>query len=156
MDGVRSQNGPEPRWLTQTRDGGGHVSLEQRGDCLPACIASILGLSITAIANTHGKGWWDRLQAECAKHFYTLAVIDLRLQPPPTYWIASVPSLNLPVEPDGRPALHCVVARGDELVHDPSKHRRYDERAWAEVWNDEKIEEGWVLVPLDPALLVVR
>lgn len=138
------------RWHKQTKSGGGALPPEERGDCVPACISSILGLPITAIANTHGEDWWERLQAECAQHGYSLAVIDINLQWPAGYWIASVPSLNLPPDPDGRQALHCVVARGDTLVHDPSLGILYDDVAW----EDQQVVEGWVLVPLDPALCV--
>src|SRR3954471_21631878 len=60
------------RWLKQTKRGGGAVPPEERGDCVPASIASILGKPITAIRNTHGEGWWDRLQDECAKHGFAL------------------------------------------------------------------------------------
>lgn len=126
---------------------------EERGDCVPACIASILGLPLNAIANTHGEGWWDRLQEEVAKHGYCLAQLDVQLEPPPGYWIAAVPSLNLPADPDGKEAWHSVIARGYDLIHDPGLGKRYDKRRWATLWTDGKIAEGWVLVPLDPVEL---
>jgi hypothetical protein len=140
------------RWLSQTKAGGGHLPPEERGDCVPACVASILGLPITAIANCHGEAWFDRLDAECAKHGYCLAVLDVKLEPPSCYWIATLPSLNLPADPDGKPAWHSVVARGYDLVHDPSLARRYDAEAWALAWERDKIAEGWVLVPRDPVI----
>lgn len=139
------------RWQMQTLRGGGHVPPEARGDCVPACIASILGLPISAIANTHGEGWWDRLQAEVARHGYCLVLLDMRFEPPPGLWIASLPSLNLPADPDGREAWHSVVARGYELVHDPSLGERYTAESWAEAWNRGTVGEGWALAPLDPA-----
>lgn len=144
---------PETRWLMQTKIGGGHAPIEERGDCVPACIASILGKPIAAIANCHGVGWWDRLQTECGKHGYCLAQLDLDLEPPPGYWIATVPSLNLPPEPNGRQAFHVVVARWFEFIHDPSIGKRYDDASWDEAWNNEQIIEGWVLVPVDPVEL---
>jgi hypothetical protein len=140
------------RWLKQTKRGGGAVPPEERGDCVPACIASILGKPITAIANSHGEGWWDRLQDECAKHGFALVHIDMDLEPPPAYWIASLPSLNLPPDPNGKIALHSIVCRGGELVHDPALGEQYDHAKWVEAWNAEKVECGWVLVPLDPAV----
>lgn len=80
------------RWLTQTKVGGGHVPPEDRGDCVPACIASILGLPITAIVNCHGADWWDRLNAECGRHGYCIA-----------QWWALVPlDPAAPIRPDGR------------------------------------------------------
>ncbi len=141
----------EPRWHMQTKTGGGHVPPEERGDCVPACITSILGLPLAAIANTHGDNWWDRLNAECAKHGYCLGVLDMKLAPPDGLWIASLPSLNLPADPDGRQAWHSVVARGYDLVHDPSLAKRYDDALWTVAWNEDEIAEGWALVPLDPA-----
>ena len=124
---------------------------EERGDCVPACIASILGLPIDAIDNTHGEGWWDRLQAEVGRYGYCIAVLDIKLEPPPGYWIASLPSLNLPPEPDGRQPWHSVVARGYELIHDPCLGRQYDAETWTQAWEADKLAEGWVLAPLDPA-----
>lgn len=67
------------------------------------------------------------------------------------YWIATVPSLNLVPDPDGRSAEHCVVARGYTLVHDPSPGETYDAEKWAAAWNNDQLTAGWVLVPLDPA-----
>ena len=139
------------RWHMQTKTGGGAVPPEERGDCVPACITSILGLPLTAI--THGEDWWERLNAECAKHGYCMGQLDMQLAPPDGYWLAQVPSLNLPTEPDGQIAYHCVVARGDELIHDPSLGKRYDDALWTEAWSDGRIAEGWVLIPLDPAAL---
>lgn len=144
---------PVSRWLTQTKRGGGHVPPEERGDCVPACIASILGLPLDAIANTHGDAWWDRLNAEVAKHGYCLAQLDMAMAPPDGYWMPQVPSLNLPAEPDGGIAYHCLVARGYELVHDPSLGKRYDDATWTAAWNEDRIAEGWALVPLDPVAL---
>lgn len=139
------------RWHTQTILGGGNLPPEKRGDCVRACITSILGLPIDAIENIHGDEWWDRLQAEVARHGYTLAILDVEMDPPNCYWIASLPSLNLPPKPDGSQTLHCVVARGYELVHDPSIVKPgYTPETWVEAWNAYKIEEGWALVPLDP------
>ncbi len=147
---LRTQSG-ETRWLKQTKLGGGHAPPEERGDCVPACIASILGKPIDAIANTHGENWWDRLQDEVGTHGYCIATIDLKLEPPPGYWIASLPSLNLPAEPDGKQPWHCIVCRGYDFVHDPSLGECYDAASWAEAWNADKVAEGWVLLPLDPA-----
>lgn len=151
--GLRPAGGKrsEARWLTQTKVGGGHTTApEDRGDCVPACIASILGLPIDAIANCHGEDWWERLNAECARHGYCIAVLDMKLAPPDGYWIASLPSLNLPVEPDGKQPWHCVVARGYALVHDPSMRRRYDDADWCRAFDADEVAEGWVLAPLDP------
>jgi hypothetical protein len=31
-----------------------------------------------------------------------------------------------------------------------SNRERYDDAKWAEVWNEDKVAEGWALIPLDP------
>lgn len=138
------------RWHTQSILGGGDVPPDERGDCVRACITSILGLPLDAIENVHGENWWDRLNAEVAKHGYTLVIVWLDFAPPAGYWIASVPSLSLGPEPDGSQALHAVVCRGYELVHDPAMKRRYTDGEWVQAWNDGKVAEGWALMPLDP------
>lgn len=144
------------RWLRQTKSGGGNDPAAERGDCVPACIASILGLPITAIANCHGEGWWDRLNAEVGRYGFCLVQVDPTMVPRLGLWIASLPSLNLPPEPDGRVALHCVVARGFDLVHDPALLTRYDATSWDDAWEAGAFAEAWVLVPLDPAVLAGR
>lgn len=152
MRSTPSQSGTaQLRWHKQTILGGGDVPPDERGDCVRACITSILGLPIDAVPNIHGEGWWDRLQEAVGKLGYAVALLDVRFEPPPVYWIASVPSLNLGPEPDGQEALHSVVCRGYELVHEPGiGGRLYDGASWTKVWNDDKVAEGWVLVPLDP------
>jgi hypothetical protein len=142
----------DERWHRQTKAGGREVEPAERGDCVACTITSILGLPLTAIANCHGEGWWDRLQDECAKHGYMLAQLDLKLEPPPGYWIATLPSLNLGPEPDGREAWHSVVAEYDRLVFDPSLGKRYTPATFS----FDAVVEGWILAPLDPASALAR
>lgn len=40
---------------------------------------------------------------------------------------------------------------GDEFVHDPALAERYDPELWDAAWKDNRVAEGWVLTPLDPA-----
>lgn len=140
------------RWHQQTKKGGGAAPPEERGDCVPVCMEGILGLPPATLPNIHGEGWWERLQASLAVHGYGVQMMEIRWDPADVFWIASVPSLNLPPEPDGKPALHCIVVKGREFVHDPALGERYDAAKWAQAWNEDKVAEGWVLVPLDPAL----
>jgi len=152
VNGPEASNAATNRWHEQTLRGGGDVPPEERGDCVRACITSILGLPIDAIENTHGEGWWDRLRVQVNYHGYDLAIIDTRWEPPmEAYWIATLPSLNLGPDPDGKPADHCVVARGYTLIHDPSLGEKYDADRWAEAWNANQVTDGWVLTPIDPA-----
>lgn len=131
------------RWHTQTILGGNDVPLEQRGDCIRACITSLLGLPIDAVENVQGADWWGRWQEFVGEHGFALAIVYPQAEPPKSLWIAVVPSLSLD-------ANHSVVARGYNLVHDPGMKRRYTEDEFAALWRDGKIREGWVLVPLDP------
>lgn len=142
------------RWLSQTKTGNGHAPPEERGDCFAACIASILGLPLDALPNAHGEGWFHRMDDAVAGFGYSIAVLDDRYKPPRSLWIATVPSLNLPSEPDGSVTLHCVVARGSEFVHDPSVGERYDADSFEAVIDEEWEESGgFALVPIDPVAL---
>lgn len=135
----------------QTLSGGADAPIEGRGDCVRACITSILGLPINAIENCHGENWWSLLRGELCKFGYDIANLDLNWEPPlDAFWIASVPSLNLGPEPDGKLSMHCVVARGYTLIHDPALGDKYNYEIWSEAWNNKKIS-GWVLIPLNPA-----
>lgn len=137
----------------QTKRGGPDHPVEERGDCVPACIASVLGVPLAEIANCHGEGWWERLNAECGKHGYCIAILDMKLWPPDGYWIASLPSLNLGPSAEGKTSYHCVVAKGFELIHDPSIGKRYSNEQWAAAWEAGTVVEGWALMPVDPVEL---
>jgi hypothetical protein len=140
------------RWHTQTIVGGGNVPPEERGDCVRACLTSMLGVPIESMENCHGEGWWDRLRTQVFLHGYDLAVFSPQYEPPmEAYWMATLPSLNLGPEPDGSPAEHCVVARGYTLIHDPSQGERYDQDGFVKAFEDGAISGGWVLVPNDPS-----
>lgn len=143
----------DERWLIQSKVGGGHVPPEERGDCVAACMASVLGVPLHEVDNCHGEGWWDRLHDSLARHGYCAVIIDSQWEPPRGLWIASLPSLNLGPEPSGKTALHTIVCRYYDFVHDPSLGERYDEAKWREAWNADEVVEGWVLVPLDAATL---
>jgi hypothetical protein len=141
------------RWHTQTLVGGGHVAPEERGDCVRACVTSILGLPIDSIANVVAfEDWWGLLRLEVNRFGFEVAYVDVAFEPPMGYWIATVPSLNLPPEPDGERAMHCVVARGYELIHDPACGKRYDAESWVAAWNAGEVVAGKVLYPIDPAM----
>jgi hypothetical protein len=136
----------EARWHTQSVLGGNDVPPEQRGDCVRACITSILGLPLDAAENVQGDDWWTRWNDFVGEHGFELLVIYPKhmIAPPRGLWICVVPSLVL----DGN---HCVVARGSELLHDPGMKRRYTTAEWEALWQDDRVLEGWLLAPLDPA-----
>jgi hypothetical protein len=133
--------------VTQTKTGGSSASPEERGDCLPACIASLLELDIADVAIPHNDDvhWWDATQAALEPHGFNIVVADAEYWPWGT-WIAAVPSLNL-TKPDGSPENHVVVMRGDELIHDPAMNKRYEIGTRL---TDLKVLEAYVLVPFEP------
>lgn len=117
--------------VTQTKGGGRLAPPEERGDCFDACLASILEVPIEVTAIPHDEQWWDyavdvvarqgfrlfeayRLDALEGTDFKPLTAAVLGEWIGDVYWIASVPSRNLPGE------RHVVVMRGGDVVHDPS------------------------------------
>lgn len=96
-----------------------------KGDCMRACIASILELPADAVPNfleelEKGVGWF-----ECFDTFLRSHGLEYHGQQPPTlamelsegldgYYMATVPSLNFPDK------THAVVFHRDKFVHDPS------------------------------------
>ena len=122
-----------------------------RGDCLRACLCSVLELPIDAIPNVIAEDdWWERLTDHLREHHgFELWNFDFdegtERFAPLGYWIAAVPSLNLPPAENGEPYLHAVVMKGERLAWDPSAKRRYEQVALDEVHGAK------VLVPLDPA-----
>lgn len=100
------------------------------GDCMAACIASILELDLAVIPNFHGDGWWNNWNDWLSEHH------GLRLywlEPwvggyPPSHYIAVGPS---PRDPEIH---HAVVMFTDEVVHDPHPDGRFDPAGIVE-WN---------------------
>lgn len=129
------------RWQKQTINGGFGVPPEERGDCVRACIASILDVPLKSLPNPHGNwhaGWHDAL----SPLGFSMVEIDVRQWFPPGLWIAQVPSLNL------RACSHVLVAQNDELIHDPSTGDCYDDELWG---RGGAVTGGWILAALDPA-----
>jgi hypothetical protein len=89
------------------------------GNCLKACIASILGAAIDRVPDPSdfSEDWLDRYsQRLAAQTGYRLDKIPAHACPPRSahqLWIATIDE-----RPD--PSDHCVVARGAFVVHDPS------------------------------------
>lgn len=135
--------------IQQTKRGGPDVPPDERGDCLGACLASILGVPLDSVRVGHSDDpdwhWWDAAHAALEPHGYEL----LQAHPPVYawgYWIASVPSKNLGNYPDGSPVLHVLVMRGWEVAHDPCLGDKYE--AGTHV-NDLDVRDALVLVPRD-------
>ena len=91
------------------------------GNCLKACIASILGASIERVSDPGTFGfasdWLERYSEQLAKQIgYRLEKLPAPACPPRSahqLWIATIDE-----RPD--PSDHSVVARGAFVVHDPS------------------------------------
>lgn len=133
----------DSRWLKQTVAGGTDLPPQQRGDCVGAVLASLLHRPIETISNTHGEGWWERLQEEVKPFGYWLARLEDGQGWPKGYWIAVVPSQNF------KGSTHVVVCKGNQIVHDPSPLKAYGPDAPP---LHDLVIEMWALVPLDPAV----
>lgn len=133
-----------------------------KGDCFRACIASILELPILNLPNPHHPEfhWWDAWNKWLDDRGLDLVEWDI---PPGNerpdglgvwcplrgFWIATVPSLNLPPNPE-RPNLgrHCIVMKGLEIAHDPSTGEK--RTAW---YDGDRIFSATVLLPQNPAAI---
>lgn len=116
---------------------------------MSACIASLLELPIEAVPYFMGDDveepaseWWARLNTWLAPFgFYAL---NFRVGTgadayyPPGLYIAAGPSPRAGL-PEG--AMHAVVARGRDILHDPHPSRA----------GIPEIAEATLLVPADPA-----
>lgn len=105
----------------QTKFGGSKSSKEEKGDCMAACIASILELSLEDInIDLHGPYWWENFQMFLFK--YNLAALYIgELTPASEYHgfqIMQFQSLDLP-EGD----YHAVVGKDGGIVHNPREGR---------------------------------
>jgi hypothetical protein len=116
--------------VSQTKRGGPDAPPEERGDCWPACLASLLEVAIEECPVPHSDDpehhWYDATNAMLARHDCEVWCFPADAEVPADYyWIAGVPSLNLGLKSDGSPVPHVIVMRGDVVAHDPSLGRRY-------------------------------
>lgn len=119
-------------------------------DCLPTCLACLLGLPVGSIPNYY----YEKDTVECYQHWLTehtdywlLTLSTKNGFYPPGLWIATVPARQ---DPENK--LHAVIARGKQLVHDPTsdEHWRYSRRRFTWVLKRGKVEQSQILVPRDP------
>lgn len=93
------------------------------GNCFSACIATLLGLPLADVPYfMEPEDWWDGfLEWLRPRGLYALC-FPLKDQGwrPPGYHVLSGRS---PRRPDDPNAHHSVVARGDEIIHDPHPSR---------------------------------
>ena len=131
--------------VMQTKRGGPNVSLEERGDCLNAAIASILEVPVerVVIPWSEEEHWWDSTQTAVRALGYEIVVADTRIWPGAD-WLAGVPSLNLRHD-DGRPVPHMIVMHDGLVAHDPCLGKRYEVGTPIDQLN---VTDAYVLVPL--------
>lgn len=85
------------------------------GNCLSACVASILEMQIEAVPFFLGVGWWPRLLGWLAERGLSATTIESVL--PPGFTIAFGPSTRFADRG------HACVARNGIVVHDPHPSR---------------------------------
>lgn len=106
-----------------------------QGNCLAACVASLLGCSLADVCDFSEKGWLDELTAWLApRGLYAVCFKTETDWRPPGLYILGGKS------PRGD-FLHAVIARGTTVVHDPHPSR---EGVLSHV-------DGTIFVPLDPS-----
>ena len=109
----------------------------EAGNCLAACIASLLHLEIEAVPNVceGGDGWFDRLTAWLLPR----GMVPLCFKGPPLPQLGAALCIVSGASPRGD-FLHATVYRGDALVHDPHFSRA----------GIGEVADTMYLIPLDP------
>lgn len=136
-----------------------------RGDCLRACLASILEKQMEDLPveffSVVSDGWWTRINKWLiSNEFVYLINIPVPTEDDPYaywvggrytwpqqgFWIAGVDSFNLKDEV-GLPERHAIVMEGNNIAWDPAlKNKRTD-------FDDgSPIHSMMVVVPCNPAL----
>jgi hypothetical protein len=105
------------------------------GNCLPACVASLLHLELVQVPHFGADGWLDALRAWLAPRGFWPAYCELT----PDGWRPEGLYILAGKSPRGS-YLHAVVAEGSRIVHDP-----HPSRAGLLSYADATI-----LVPFDP------
>lgn len=95
----------------------------ERGNCLSACLASILEIGIGDVPTFLGDGWWERCIEWCATRGFYPVYFDRKegkYPVPAGYSLVGGPCMR-----DGKrsPRLHACVALDGEIVHDPNPCR---------------------------------
>lgn len=90
------------------------------GNCLSACVASILELSIEDVPSFHDLDWRERWAAWADERGVTIRCLGTTSDRALSvgYWIGFVASPNWPGK------RHAVVMRGLELAHDPATPKK--------------------------------
>jgi hypothetical protein len=110
------------------------------GNCLSACVASILELPIEEVPwfNEDPATWWERFGAWCEARGHTPIFLPWSTPAPVGYAIAGVASRRA----DG--VLHAIVCLDGKIVHDPQPRNRGDGVA---PYREEEIVDWIILQP---------
>lgn len=116
------------------------------GNCMAACVASVLELPLAEVPNfvDHGDQWWAKLVeflasrgfavVWCRREAYACDQIDL------SPMIASGHFLIVSGQSPRGDFLHCVIEHRGKLVHDPHPSR-------AGIVNPERWHDVMIIVP---------
>lgn len=127
----------DARWQDQTtfynpEDKGG-------GNCAEACLASLLNIPLASVQKFYDKTdpdpvyrYWRNMENFCFSKGFWLIRKDCEYVFEGMYMVSG---------PSARGCKHMVVYQDGRLLHDPHPSRK----------GIDKVEQTWLLVPLDPA-----
>lgn len=148
--------------VKQTKAGGPDAPAGLRGNCFGACIASVLEVGMDQVPDLpqelehtmDGDGdateWWRHYERVLGGFGYVMTSVKAADWMPTflahdMYWIAGVPSLNLPPTEKVPDPLHAVVARGVRVAWDPSNKKTY-----AGVLDPDVVRDAHIFIAIDP------
>lgn len=90
------------------------------GNCVQACVASIFELPLNEVDELNDSDWWDRLTKWCSKrNCYPINNYPTSEGEIP-HWFIETGAYGLgSIKSPRGDFLHCVVIKGDKIVHDP-------------------------------------
>lgn len=123
----------QSRWVDQTIHH--DPDKQQYGNCMQACIASLLNLPLDEVPHFHHDGcdaptFWERIEDFLGSKGFAMSYGMMH------------DCLNVTTGPTKRGTTHCVITHKGELKHDPHPSRS------GLIENDHSFH----LVPYDPAL----
>lgn len=127
----------------QTIFGGSDRPIEEWGNCVAACIASILELPLDCVPDNRdeNKSWYIEMEQWLNEKGLGLVIVPYEPTketfPENAYIMAATKSTTLKNPDDG----HLVVIYNGQIVHDPNPKAE----------STGEVEELWFLIPLDPA-----
>lgn len=91
-----------------------------KGNCMAACVASMLEIDIAIVPNFAESRYWEQNLIKWLKENYKLSYIEVQINDSFTHLVKSQDVHHLIIGPSPRgPFYHAVVGRAGEIVHDP-------------------------------------